>query len=242
MEYKGRKFPCMPAELRKLGQTFNNGLESDKQKLSEGVNQFKIEFTQFRDWWQSENWLSGNSLVAVSAGSDGPSGVKDDGWAAIQEEIWRFAQIIFSGNPSSRSFWVGNDQETADKALRLGGPKPCLHGSDAHCLEKLFAPDLQRYCWIKADPTFEGLRQTLYEPEERVYIGQESPKYYDSSRVLSSLQVRDGLFPAFQTEAIELNPGLVAIIGPKGSGKSALARRSPNYPLFEYIERRETVR
>ena len=31
------------------------------------------------------------------------------------------------------------------------------------------------------------------------------------------------MFPAFQTQPIELNPGLVAIIGPKGSGKSALA-------------------
>ena len=31
--------------------------------------------------------------------------------------------------------------------------------------------------WIKADPTFEGLKQILYEPEERVRIQQEDPTY-----------------------------------------------------------------
>ena len=28
-------------------------------------------------------------------------------------------------------------------------------------------------CWIKADPTFEGLKQIIYEPKDRVFIGQE---------------------------------------------------------------------
>ena len=63
----------------------------------------------------------------------------------------------------------------------------------------------------------------LYEPEERVYIGEQCPQFYDTSRVVSRVQLTGGLFPAFQGQPIDLNPGLIAIIGPKGSGKSALA-------------------
>jgi len=137
--------------------------------------------------------------------------------------LWRWADVIFSGNPNNREFWLATNTATEEKARKLGAPKPCVHGSDAHSLASLFKPDEQRYCWIKADPTFEGLRQTLYEPEERVYIGQQCPKYYDSSRVISQAQLTGGLFPAFQNLPVELNPGLVAVIGPKGSGKSALA-------------------
>ncbi len=222
--YQGQHFSCVPDELRSLGGKYDSSLVSEKEKYSEGVNQFKIDLSVFRDWRIKEKWLSDNSLIAVSGGDDGPSGLKDDGWAAVREELWRWADIIFSGNPNNRDFWLATKNAgTVEKAKKLGAPKPCIHGSDAHSLASLFRPDEQRYCWIKSDPTFEGLRQTLYEPEERVYIGQQCPKYYDSSRVISKIQLTGGLFPAFQSLPIDLNPGLVAIIGPKGSGKSALA-------------------
>lgn len=47
---------------------------------------------------------------------------------------------------------------------------PCIHGSDAHLLDDICKPDLDRYTWIKADPTFEGLKQIIYEPDGRVQI------------------------------------------------------------------------
>ena len=62
-----------------------------------------------------------------------------------------------------------------------GGRKPCLHGSDAHCVEKVAAPDRQRYCWIKGDPSFETLRQAILEPEERVCIGLAPPYLFSGS-------------------------------------------------------------
>jgi len=106
-------------------------------------------------------WLRKHSLIAVSAGADGVSGFRRDGaWAALRDEITRFSQIMFSGRPGERDFWLGlgspEDRRTVD---RLGGVKPCLHGSDAHKLAELFRPDGDRFCWIKADTSFEGLRQ-----------------------------------------------------------------------------------
>ena len=56
-------------------------------------------------------------------------------------------------------------------------PKPVVSGSDAHSFD-----DLERLegnvagfepTWIKANLTFRGLTQIVYEPESRVHIGSE---------------------------------------------------------------------
>lgn len=104
----------------------------------------------------------------------------------------------------------------------LGGPKPCVHGSDAHDIAKLFKPDGDRFCWIKADLTFEGVRQILYEPGHRVYIGPSAPLYHDQARTIKAVQISNAN-DWFDDVSISLNPGLVSIVGQKGSGKSALA-------------------
>jgi ABC-type lipoprotein export system ATPase subunit len=223
ISYKENQYSCTPTQLRKLGCAYDPGLTSDKQQLAEGVNQFKPDFSVFRTWLSRQGWLLENSLIAVSSGDDGPSGLREDGWAVTQEEFWRLAHLVFSGNSKNREFWLAEDGNTAEEARNMGAPKPCVHGSDAHSLEKLFRPDYNRFCWLKANPTFEGLRQLLYEPAERVHIGPECPEYYDASKVISRVQISGGAFPAFQPDPIQLNPGLVTIIGPKGSGKSALA-------------------
>ena len=190
-----------------------------------GVTQFKVDFTGFRDWYQAEKWLSRNSLIAVSAGDDGLSGFQRDGaWGGFREEITRFSQILFSGRPGEREFWIGQGgmEEDIETMQRLGGPKPVVQGSDAHKLDDLFNPAKERFCWIKADTTFDGLRQIIYEPEDRVFIGPTPPIYHDEARVISAMRLSDSN-GWFNDGEIPLNPGLVSIIGQKGTGKSALA-------------------
>jgi hypothetical protein len=207
-----------------LGRAFDLNATSDQAALRVGVTQFKIDFTSFRNWFNAEPWINQNSLVAVAAGMDGLSGFRrDGGWAALRDEITRFSQIILSARPAERDFWLGlgteEDRRTVDL---LGGTRPCLHGSDAHSMERLFLPDGDRFCWIKADPTFEGLRQVLYEPKDRVHIGPSAPDYHDEARVIRSLALSKSN-GWFEDVTIPLNSGLVSIIGQKGSGKSALA-------------------
>ena len=179
---------------------------------------------EFRDWYQPEHWLRANSLIAVSAGEDGLSGFRRDcAWTAHRDEITRFSKIIFSGRSGERDFWLGIGSNLDRETLRsLGGPKPCVHGSDAHALEKLFRPDGDRFCWIKADTTFEGLWQILYEPDDRVHIGPTPPTYHDQARVIRSVRLSN-TFGWFDETPLPLNPSLVSIVGQKGSGKSALA-------------------
>lgn len=115
--------------------------------------------------------------------------------------------------------------------------KPCIKGSDSkqhsypigHLRDSSSNPT-DRFCWIKADPTFEGLKRVIKEPEERVYIGAVPPKLQNvnsnSSKYINSVSIHhaeEGSTPSWFNNVITLNTGLIAIIGRKGSGKSALA-------------------
>lgn len=222
IEYQRQPYSCTRAGITRLGAAYNPKLSDDDARYREGINQFKVDFAAFWNWYENEAWLREHSLVCAAGGNDGPSGIKDSGWAATQEEIWRAAHIIFSANQNNRAFWLAESPGKSDGAKKLGAPKPCFHGSDAHCLKDLFKPSPNGFCWIKADPTFEGLRQTLYEPKERVHVGHHPPARPDASKVISEISIGGGGTAAFQNLRLGLNSGLVTIIGQKGSGKSAL--------------------
>ena len=222
--YNNQRYSCVPDQLINLGKAFDKTITDDHAAFVTGVVQFKIDFTTLKDWFWREPWIQRNSLVAVAAGNDGLSGFRRIGaWVALRDEITRFSQVLFSGRSGERDFWLGKRTSDDWETVRiLGGPKPCVHGSDAHSIAKLCKPDKNRYCWIKADPTFEGLRQILYEPEDRVYIGPTPPIYYDEARIIRNVRLSN-TNGWFDDVKIPLNSGLVSIIGPKGAGKSALA-------------------
>ena len=223
-KYGAENYSCVKDQLIALGKAFDGAVKDDRVALEKGVTQFKVDFSAFRDWYSKEPWLMTNSLVVVAAGDDGLSGFQKDGhWGGYREEITRFSQALFSGRPGEREFWLcRRSTDDRDTVMKLGGMKPCFHGSDAHKIDDLFRPDQDRYCWIKADPTFEGLRQVLYEPESRIHIGPTPPLYHDEARVIRAVRLSNSA-GWFDDIEIPLNAGLVSVIGQKGSGKSALA-------------------
>lgn len=96
--------------------------------------------------------------------------------------------------------------------------KPSIVSSDAHRLSDIGL----KYTWIKADLTFEGLKQIIYEPKERVYIGDDDPRRFAHSW-LESFEVEDDSSKQFfirQNNPIHFSPGLNVLIGARGSGKS----------------------
>jgi RecF/RecN/SMC N terminal domain len=150
------------------------------------------------------------------------------------------SDAIFSSN-SKTALWARGEADLNCEQFRreFKSLKPCLHGSDAHKLEEMGRPCakrsdarhscttagnecVQRYSWIKANPTFEGLKQVLYEPRERIFIGDEPPRLKNSYNVIESIQIATAP-DWFTADSIPLNEDLAAIIGPRGSGKSALA-------------------
>src|SRR3546814_17601761 len=68
---------------------------------------------------------------------------------------------------------------------------------------------------------FDSLRQACIEPEERVFIGTEPPRGALDSHTINSVSVTNA--PWIANGAVGLNAGLVAVIGARGSGKTALA-------------------
>lgn len=85
--------------------------------------------------------------------------------------------------------------------------------------------------WIKADPTFEGLKQAFLHPTERIFIGEKPDKIIHKETspksIMKSISVKKKEDaknePEWFNAEIPLNSSLVTIIGNKGSGKSALS-------------------
>jgi len=96
--YAGHRYSCLPDQLRALGRAHDANARTDKAAFQVGVSQFKVDFSEFRQWLSEELWLKRNSIVVVSAGEDGLSGLQhDSGWAATRDEIERLADAIFCG-------------------------------------------------------------------------------------------------------------------------------------------------
>jgi hypothetical protein len=224
-EYQGDSYKCCKPDLIRLGKRHQPSVSTDGAALAIGSNQFKVEFNQLTSEWKKSEWVRRNCLVAVAAGQrDGTSGLRDDtdSFAALRKSIEAFAHIIFSGNPSQVDFWLGRRSASIeDLESKWGGMKPCLHGSDAHELSRVGMPDGDRYCWIKGDLSFESLRQACIEPEERVYIGVSPPRGSLVGKTITALRVANA--PWMTPACVPLNSGLIAIIGARGSGKTALA-------------------
>ena len=127
---------------------------------------------------------------------------------------------------------IGNKERELDYKKTvfpsIGFVRPMIIGSDNH--------DARLYdgiaaCWIKADPTFAGLKMALREPDTRfcrelvppdLARHKANPTRYMKSIEFTKLPTMPPVDEWF-SGTVPLNPGLVAIIGNKGSGKSALS-------------------
>ncbi len=146
---------------------------------------------------------------------------------AIRKQLLQMAHAIFSANPKTREFCLGLRHATPTEFKEeFKSIKPCLWGCDAHGYsDRFLAPDMDRYCWIKGDVTWEGLKQVLFEPADRVVIQANSPEATKSIHTISRVSIPPtAIRPSLSIGPFDLhfNPNLVAIIGGRGSGKTAL--------------------
>lgn len=135
--------------------------------------------------------------------------------AAIATEIDRQGNLIFGGLPD-RDYFLTTSRYPGALV------KPVFLCSDAHRIEHIG----RAYTWVKAKPTFEGLRQALLEPEGRLQIGDDCPERLNPKVHFSNIEVEGTIFDGqsiqFKKLDIPLNRDMVAIIGGRGTGKSLL--------------------
>lgn len=93
---------------------------------------------------------------------------------------------------------------------------PMIICSDNHNI-KQYA--LKENCWIKADCSFEGLKQVIYEPKQRVRIQALKPHEKAEYQVIDSVSITHSDFHA---QKIHFNQNLNSIIGGRSTGKSVL--------------------
>lgn len=103
--------------------------------------------------------------------------------------------------------------------------KLLLQSSDAHRLSDIG----KKFTWIKADPTFEGLRQAIFDPKSRSSVEGGMPKEPINSIKSIKLNIPEGTKAnespfcfAGSDKEYHLSPYLNCFIGGRGSGKSTI--------------------
>ncbi len=229
-------YPCTEQGIFRLGEARLNSQEtkgttindatkpSSRMIFEEGAKQFKIEYGELLKMFETNPWLRENCFIAIPGGDDGGRGLvkSNDSYEATADGLYKMSHFIFSSSDKDRSYWLGKGALKPEELQKIfDGKKPCIHGSDAHDFDRILKPDDERRCWIKAKPEWEGLKQALHEPEDRVFIGSDHPQKVGGNNSISSITVDGASW--FPKETLTINNGLVAIIGSKGAGKTALA-------------------
>jgi ABC-type lipoprotein export system ATPase subunit len=162
---------------------------------------------------------------------------------AIKEEIVGLIDIYEVGKSSDIPDYITNVFPYIAKN------PPLILCSDNHTINKY---EVKTNLWIKADPTFKGLLQTIIEPRDRVFVGDvpsvitrvsaNKTKYIKTVKIN---RAADAIHPDevwFNNISLNLSSELVAIIGNKGNGKSALADiiglvgNTRNYAHYSFLQ------
>lgn len=214
--------------LIELGQTIiDSAPDEQKQKyqssLIEGFNNLNIKEDDIFKALDKDCFV-GKYLIAI-----GKTEWDELKWSessiATKKDIINKSDIIFTSAKSIEAF-----NKAKSKLKECGVKDLLLDCSDAHYFSNSSEKDRigKCYTWIKADTTFEGLKQVIYEPT-RIYIGENKPQAAIYKIEEIKLNFDDNIkwgednfcFANFK-EAIKFSPYLNCIIGGRGSGKSTL--------------------
>lgn len=139
------------------------------------------------------------------------------------------AQIFESRDPKNIDLISGVRTEENDKIFdnfhkTLGNiNKPCISGSDAHRYSDYGKFPSDRITWIKALPSFEGLKQIIFDPQDRVKIQLEKPEQKKPYYTIKEVRfIENSGKNLFDNSPITFNQNLNTIIGGKSTGKSLL--------------------
>jgi ABC-type lipoprotein export system ATPase subunit len=189
--------------------------ESSDGTLKTGFSNFYPPTKQVLDFVKNEVWKEKVFLFLGFKEWDNTD--KGSQLKEYKSEMYDAVNGIFSDSELGK---IPKKKET----LSFFGDLNLFHSKDIHSFN-----DFDNYCcytWVKADPTYEGLRQVFLEPD-RVKTQHSNPSDDTSKPFFSRLHFNETLLFAdknvkFTHNDISLNRDLVAIIGGRGTGKSLL--------------------
>lgn len=217
---------------RKIIDSSNGKTNGSPLKI--GFNSLNIPYDKLLEKLKN-SYLENKFLTAV--GKTEWDTMRWDGSAADKKNVINRANFVFSASPT-----VELAVKARESLKSQSVNHKLLHCSDAHT----FINNLQNtkekelghcFTWIKADPTFEGLKQIIYEYEERVRIQETKPEEKSGYQVIDRIEIyhedfQEKIEKKGNKETIEeeneeyktilLNPNLNTIIGGRSTGKSIL--------------------
>ena len=220
--YKDASYSCIESDLIQLGRVVSNNHNlPNESAIKKGIEAFTVSPKEIKEIVEKD-FFKGHIIIALSNSSnDGASGIlrQEGNLQPLREEITRMADIILSGNPSDVEYFCGESTTIDEVIATYGSLKPCVIGSDAHDMASVGVFPNDRITWIKADPTFEGLKQILFEPKERVRISETKPDIKYDFNVIDHVLLNTA---NVWNQTIKFNQNLTTIIGGRSTGKSTL--------------------
>ena len=131
---------------------------------------------------------------------------------AEKEDIAKWIDIFELGQEKDQEGYI-------QKVFPKIGIHPMVICSDNHNAKKY---ELKQSCWIKADTTFEGLKQIIYEAGDRVKIQELKPEEKSDYNVIDRVEYKN--FSETEKQVVYFNHNLSSIIGSRATGKSNLLR------------------
>jgi hypothetical protein len=236
------QLPVSRENFIKLGKSFDRGKiekhgfkeedKDDDEKMTAEITSESLE-NALKSLGDDECYLT----ILPYDTSDGVEKLDWKKHPCTDSHLMKSAHMFETRNPTSIDLFLGRgipDKPKVNEAFlkNIGGkPKPVTSGSDAHRISDYGNFPSGKATWFKAHPSFQGLRQVCVEPSVRCFIGSEPEKVghvrNNATKYIKQISIAkvDPSHPEkwFDGITLPLNAGLVAIIGNKGSGKSALA-------------------
>lgn len=237
-EYDGlrSKWAAAPtrASLTDLGQRIIDSVpEEERSKfhppLIEGFNNLCFNLDHVREVLSRPHF---KDRVVTAVGKAEWADIKwNDQSIADKKTVINGVDLVFTAAASPE------DAAKGRAGLQASGVNHRLFDcSDAHHFSDSEDKDRLGNCftWVKADPTFEGLRQALFEYDSRVSVGADRPlepliqlKEVTLTFPLDTNLASDGHQDQFcfrGNHVFPFSPFLTCIIGGRGTGKSTLLK------------------
>ena len=208
--------------LAELGRRIIDSVpENERSKysspLKEGFNNLNLEVSNIEDALSNAHMFEGMYITAI--GKTEWDDLKwDDSSIAEKKTIINNADLVFTAAENVEAYNKSRNKLSEQCVNNL-----LLDCSDAHSFANSENKDRLGNCstWIKANTTFEGLKQILFEPEERMKVQREKPEDKNIYQVIDYIDLAE---PSFWVGRISLNPNLNTIIGGRSTGKSSLLK------------------
>jgi ribosomal protein S7 len=238
LEFKhdaGGRRPLTLDNIEEFGRTIkaNNGNSGSDLKV--GLEHVTVGYDTILEVLRKNPSFAGTYMIAIPVDED----LSQIQWNGrdyqTRRNLYKQAHIFLTSNQRTAK-WALAEGEEENRIREFGSIKPCIWGSDAHEYERLFKPACNNYCWLKSEPSFEGLMQIIYEPGARVRIQNNRPCEKDSHQLIDSITFSD---ENFQQDPVVFNDSLTCIIGGKSTGKSLLLRQLASAIDSKYVEEQE---